>query len=150
MNSSKSLESTFDGWVQYCFKCLYFTMALNPFPNKVLRVCSTSLLKTLWQKKLLKMSNFSDSNSVFNQFLRTFCYFYQIWNCRLEILSVWKSLKFVVWERVKIVLYLPNDMWTEAMQMMSIFVAFVEDNATMSSIPYFENLVSYFVQNRRK
>ena len=31
-----------------------------------------------------------------------------------------------------------------------IFVAFVEDNATMSSIRYSENCVSYFVQNRRK
>ena len=30
------------------------------------------------------------------------------------------------------------------------FVAFVEDNATMSSIRYFENHLSYFVQNRRK
>ena len=31
-----------------------------------------------------------------------------------------------------------------------LFVAFVEDNATMSSIWYFENRVSYFVQNQRK
>ena len=31
-----------------------------------------------------------------------------------------------------------------------VFVAFVEDNATMNSIPYFENRVSHFVQNRRK
>ena len=31
-----------------------------------------------------------------------------------------------------------------------IFVAFVEDKATMISIEYFENHVSYFVQNRRK
>ena len=31
-----------------------------------------------------------------------------------------------------------------------VFVAFVEDNATMSSVRYFENHVSYFVQNRRK
>ena len=30
------------------------------------------------------------------------------------------------------------------------FVEFVEENATMSSIPYFESLESYFVQNRRK
>ena len=30
------------------------------------------------------------------------------------------------------------------------FVAFIEDNATMSSIRYFENHVSYFVPNRRK
>ena len=32
----------------------------------------------------------------------------------------------------------------------SIFVAFVEDNVTMSSITYFENRVSYFVQKRRR
>ena len=28
--------------------------------------------------------------------LKTFCHFLQIWNCRLQTLSVWKSLKFVV------------------------------------------------------
>ena len=26
-----------------------------------------------------------------------FCHFRQIWNCRLQTLSIWKSLKFVVW-----------------------------------------------------
>ena len=31
---------------------------------------------------------------------RTFCHFSQIRNCRLQTLSVWKSLKFVVRERV--------------------------------------------------
>ena len=31
-----------------------------------------------------------------------------------------------------------------------LFVAFVKENATMSSIPYFANHVSYFVQNQRK
>ena len=30
---------------------------------------------------------------------RTFFHFHQIWNYRLKTLSVWKSLKFVVWER---------------------------------------------------
>ena len=43
----------------------------NPFPNKpwFLRVCSTSLLKTLWEKeKLLIMSNFSFSHNVFYPF----------------------------------------------------------------------------------
>ena len=43
----------------------------NPFPNKpwFLRVCSSSLLKTLWEKeKLLVTSNFSFSNSVFDLF----------------------------------------------------------------------------------
>ena len=45
-------------------------MLLNPFPNKpwFLCVCCTSLLKTLWEKeKLLVMSNFSFSHSVFFQ-----------------------------------------------------------------------------------
>ena len=44
---------------------------LNPFPNKpwFLRVCCTSLLKTLWEKeKLLVTSNFSFSHSVFYPF----------------------------------------------------------------------------------
>ena len=44
---------------------------INPFPNKplFLRVCSKSLLKTLWEKeKLLVTSNFSFSHSVFNLF----------------------------------------------------------------------------------
>ena len=31
-----------------------------------------------------------------------------------------------------------------------VFVAFVEDHATTSSVRYFENHASYFVQNRRK
>ena len=33
---------------------------------------------------------------------RTFCHFYQIWICRLQTLSIWKCLKIVLWERVKI------------------------------------------------
>ena len=44
---------------------------INPFPNKplFLRVCSTILLKTLWEKeKLLITSNFSFSHSVFYPF----------------------------------------------------------------------------------
>ena len=43
----------------------------NPFPDKpwFLRVCRTSLLKTLWEKeKLLILSNFSFSHIVFYPF----------------------------------------------------------------------------------
>ena len=36
----------------------------------------------------------------FLPYLRTTCHFYQISNCRLQNLSIWTSLKFVVWERV--------------------------------------------------
>ena len=45
--------------------------SIKPFPNKplFLRVCSTSLLKTLWEKeKLLITSNFSFSHSIFFPF----------------------------------------------------------------------------------
>ena len=76
----------------------------NPFPNKpwFLRVCSTSLLKTLWEKeKLLVTSNFSFSHSVYYQFGELSAIFINFENGRLQTLSVWKSLKFVVWERVK-------------------------------------------------
>ena len=48
-----------------------FQSTFNPFPNKpwFLRFCSTSLLKTPWEKeKLLVTSNFSFSHSVFYPF----------------------------------------------------------------------------------
>ena len=65
---------------------LYVT--LNPFPNKplFLRVCSTSLLKTLWEKeKMLVTSNFSFSNSVFYPFreLSTIFIKFKIVICKL-------------------------------------------------------------------
>ena len=56
------------------YKCLkkfakkFCLIYLNSFPNKplLLRVCSRSILKTLWEKeKLLVTSNFSFSHSVF-------------------------------------------------------------------------------------
>ena len=62
----------------------------NPFPNKpcILRVCSTSLLKTLWEKEqLLVTSNFSFSRSVFYLFREVFPHFHQ-------------SKKFIIQERV--------------------------------------------------
>ena len=49
----------------------YDILRCNPFPNKpwFLQVCSTSLLKTQWEKeKLLITSNFSFSHSVFYPF----------------------------------------------------------------------------------
>ena len=77
---------------------------LNPFPNKpwFLRVYILNLLKTPWEKeKLLVTSNFSFSHDVFYLFGRTLCRFHQIQNCRLQTLSVWNRLKFVICERVK-------------------------------------------------
>ena len=50
---------------------MFFLVTLNTFPNKpwVLRVCSTSLLKTLWEKdELLVTSNSSFFHRVFYLF----------------------------------------------------------------------------------
>ena len=78
--------------------------SVNPFPNKpwFLRVCSTSLLKTLWEKeKLLVTSNFSFSHSVFYpfgelsaifiKFKIVFCKLFQFG--RVENLSFGKGLR---------------------------------------------------------
>ena len=80
-----------------------FNRPLSPFPNKpwFLRVYSTSLLKTLWEKeKLLVTSNFSFFHSVFYPLRELSVIFISVWNCHLPTLSVWKSLKCVVWEWV--------------------------------------------------
>ena len=79
-------------------------MTLNPFPNKpwFLRVCSTGPLKTLWEKeKLLVMSNFFFSRSVLYPFRELSVLFIKFEIVVCKIPSVWKGLKFVVWERVK-------------------------------------------------
>ena len=55
-------------FLNWCLFNKIKTATFNPFPNKpwFLHVCSRSLLKTLWKKeKLLVMSNFSFSHSVF-------------------------------------------------------------------------------------
>ena len=74
-----------------------------PFPNQALVfcVCSKSLLKMLLEKeKMLVMSNFSFSHSVFYPFGELCAIFikFKIVICKLYQFG---SLKFVVWERVK-------------------------------------------------
>ena len=65
-------------------------------------VCSTSLLKTPWQKEKRRVTrNFSLSPGVYYRFGELYAIFTKYKNCCLRILSVWKSLRFVVWERVK-------------------------------------------------
>ena len=94
-------------WVSVCNSVFWpgILKMFNPFPNKAwfLRVCSTNLLKTQREKeKLLVTSNFSFSHSVFYLFWKHLCHFQQIWSCCLQTLQFWNSLKFVVWERVKV------------------------------------------------
>ena len=61
---------------------------INPYPNKprFLRVCSGSLLKTLWEKKkLLVTSNFSFFQSIFYHFGKLLSIFikFEIVVCKL-------------------------------------------------------------------
>ena len=86
-------------------KCLWKHLvtsifSVNPFPNKpwFSHVCSLSPLKTLWEKEKLLVTSISPFPTVFSTRLDN-CHFHQIWNCCLQTLSVWKSLKFAVWER---------------------------------------------------
>ena len=77
--------------------------SVNPFQNKpwFLRVCSTRLLKTLWEKETFaRNEQFLLFPQCFLTFKRTFHHFYQTQNCRLQRLLIWKNLKFVVWEKV--------------------------------------------------
>ena len=95
-NSDSSLRSVQPTVNLHCPK-IQCTLYLNPFPNKpwFLRVCRVCLLKTLWEKeKLLVMSNFSFSHSVFYPFRERSAIFnkFEIVVCKL---------KFVVWGRVK-------------------------------------------------
>ena len=51
------------------------------------------------KEKLLEISNFSFP-PCFLPVWRSFCHVHQIQNCLPQFLSVWKSLKFIIWERV--------------------------------------------------
>ena len=82
-----------------CLQMLPIWARLNPFLNKP----STSLEKTLWEKgEIACNEQFLLLPQCFLTVWRTFCHFHPIWNSHLQSLSFWKSLKFVVWERVQL------------------------------------------------
>ena len=76
----------------------------QPFLYKpwLLLVCSASLLKTLQEKEeLLVISNFSFSHSLFYPSRELSAIFIKFEVVFCKTLSIKKSLKFVIWERVK-------------------------------------------------
>ena len=89
--------------MNYAQKPILHLNEFNPFPNKscFLHVCIAILLKTLWEmEKLLVTRNFPFSLCVFNSFVELSAIFIKFAKCHLQTLSVWKGIKFVVWERV--------------------------------------------------
>ena len=106
-----------------------FKLTLSQTSPGFLRVCTTSFLKTLREKeKLLVTSNFSFFPQCVIPFWSTFCHFHQIQNCRLQFLSVWKSLKFVVWKRVKTKVFFPPRKVGGTSQLLSFPVPSTENN----------------------
>ena len=66
LDKEKMLETSIFSFSQMFSKSFFFKVIKEPW---FLRVCSLSLLKTLWEKEnLLVTSNFSFSYSVFNPF----------------------------------------------------------------------------------
>ena len=64
---------------------------------------SSAICYNCWEmEELLVTCNFSIFPQCFLPFWRIFCHLYKTWNCGLQTLPMWKSLKFVVWERVKL------------------------------------------------
>ena len=61
-------------------------------------------LKTLGKIEIAHTEKFLLFPECFLPIWETFCHFHQIQICSLQTLSVWKTLKFVVWDRIKYVL----------------------------------------------
>ena len=78
---------------------------LTHFPKKPWFLCVCILRKsfknTVGKGEIVHNEQFLLFSQCFLPIWRTFCHFHQIWNCHLQTLLVWKSLKCGVWERFK-------------------------------------------------
>ena len=93
-------------WVSSQLTCsvLKSLKSFNSFPNKTLVfMCLQykSFENTVGKEEIARNEQFLLFPQCFPSFLENFLPFCETQNCRLQTLSVWKSLKFVVWERVK-------------------------------------------------
>ena len=66
----------------------FYVSALNSFEN------------TVGKGEIALNEQFLLFPQCFIPMWRTLCHFHKIENCHLQTLLIWKSLKFVVWERV--------------------------------------------------
>ena len=94
--------NTFADYISNFAQILLFD--LNPFQAKpwFLLVCSTSLFEnTVLKGEIARNEQFLLFPQCFLPVWRTLRNFHETLNCRLQTLSVWKIVKFVVWETVK-------------------------------------------------
>ena len=71
----------------------------QPFPKQALVFTCLqykSLENTVGKGEIARNEQFLLFPQCFLAVWRTFCHVHQVQNCRLQTLSVWKSLKFVV------------------------------------------------------
>ena len=88
-----------------CFHGVSYTCILHScFPTLTLSQTSPgfyeSFENTVGKGEIACNKQFLLFPQCFLSFWKTFCHFHQIQNCRLQTLSVWMSLNFVIWERV--------------------------------------------------
>ena len=85
-------------------KNILFNKIVLPFPKQALVFTCLqykSFENTLVKGEIAYNKQYLLFPQCFQPVSRSFCHFHQIYNCRLQTLSVQKSLKFFVWERVK-------------------------------------------------
>ena len=82
---------------------LLTALGKKPFPNNpwFLRACSTSLENIVRKGEIAPNKQFLLFSHCFLPIRRSLHHFHQVQKCHLQTLSVWKSLEFVIWERVK-------------------------------------------------
>ena len=97
-NLDQSKILSFDRVQRY--RMLSNLFSFKPFPNKPWFLCLKNKYfeNTAGKGEIAHQEQFHLSSQCFLPCKRTFCH-HQIQNCCLQTLSVWRSLKFVVWER---------------------------------------------------
>ena len=73
---------------------------VNPFPHNdtiLTPLGDKPIENTVGKGEIARNKRFFLFPQCFLPVWITFCYFRQVWYCRLQSLSIWKSLKFVVW-----------------------------------------------------
>ena len=94
-----------NSYLQLADNLVCFFFLPKPFPKQALVFTCPhykTFENTVGKGEIARNEQFLLFPHCFLSVCRTFFHFYQISNCRLQTLSVWKSPKFVVWERVNI------------------------------------------------
>ena len=126
------------------------TITFNPFPNKpwFLRVCMTSLLKTLWEKaKLLVTSNFSFFHCVFYPFGELSASFIEFEIVVCNLCQFGRVLNFLFGKGLKLSLY--HTMTTCYVRRKKVLKTLLEKEKMLcNSIFSFSHYVFYFIKEK--